>query len=233
MKSGSVVDISPLLSWIRTNLNDPSDFSMLRNKTVLLLAMATMARPVDLAILKRSSITFIEDYMKLTILGAKNDRSFKGILKHIRPSSCPDLCPVLSMRKWLEFVDPRPDAPLFYVKGQKLKPLSVDYLSSILRDSAKEAGIDCMAKDFRTTMTTRAAKAGMEPYQIMALGGWRNFDTVCRHYIRWNPSTDATDVLFGIKHLPDQPETSSLEVQSDEEEEGEGDELPIQVLSYE
>jgi hypothetical protein len=91
-ESGKVFDVAPLISWIRTDLKNPSDFTDMRKKIILLLTLATMARPDDLMILKRSSIIFIEDYFKMVLLGAKNDSNKRAIIKYVVPASQPDVC---------------------------------------------------------------------------------------------------------------------------------------------
>jgi hypothetical protein len=231
MKSGEVFDIQPLIQWIKTNLSDPSEFKEMRKKMILLLTLATMARPKDLAILKRSSIKFVGNHFKMILLGAKNDYHRRSILKYVMPSSHPELCPVITMKKWLNLIDKSPEAPLFCWEDPKSRPLKSSSISGIITKVTKAAGMENQAKDFRTTMATRAAKAGMKPLQIMALGGWKNFQTVCSHYIQWNPSEEATDVLFGLKDLPVQRDVSNLIIseEGDSREEG-GEEEPIQVI---
>jgi hypothetical protein len=129
----------------------------------------------------------------------------------------------------LNHIGSYPDAPLFCYKNNKDRPLKSNSISTIIVNLAKEANVECQAKDFRATMATIAAKAGMEPLQIMALGGWRNFQTVCAHYIHWNPQRDATDVLLGLRNPPPAIHSEPLiekENDSDEEEE-EGDSIQV------
>jgi hypothetical protein len=226
MESGKVVDIAPIVSWIRSNLSNPSEFEDMRTKTIVLITIATMARPKDLTVLKRSSIAFIEDYVKFTFLGIKNDRRRRSIQKRVVPASIPEICPVETLKRWLDLIGDDPDSPLFCKKFNLSAPIARSTISKAIKKVINESGVKCRPKDFRSTLTTIAAKAGMEPYQIMALGGWKNFQTVCNHYIHWNPRRDATNILLGLNELPNIPPSDLLSLEESEvfEEEKEEEE---------
>jgi integrase len=182
---GMLRDIAPIVSWIRSNLSNPSEFEDMRTKTIVLITIATMARPKDLTVLKRSSIAFIEDYVKFTFLGIKNDRRRRSIQKRVVPASIPEICPVETLKRWLDLIGDDPDSPLFCKKFNLSAPIARSTISKAIKKVINESGVKCRPKDFRSTLTTIAAKAGdgTVPDLVMALGGWKNFQTVCNHYI--------------------------------------------------
>lgn len=183
-KSGSILEIEKILEFVRTQLENPSDKLQIRDKAILLTMLATMGRPIDMTIIRMDGVTQQNGFITVTLLGAKNDRNRMGISKIIRPASVAAICPVKALLNWLNFRirehKARAFDPLFSHDNDK-SPLTPTRISTIISRFFKKADVRGQAKDIRSTMASRAAKAGFSPLEILKIGGWKNWQTVLDH----------------------------------------------------
>lgn len=167
----------------------PDDLLGVRDRAILLLGFSGGFRRSELVALDVQDIEFTSDGMVVTIKKSKTDQEGQGRRVGIPFGSAPMICPVRSMRAWLDAASIT-DGPVFrpvgrwgHVENARLNDRAVArmvkrYASAIGLDPQKVAG-----HSLRAGLATAAAKAGKSERAIMNQTGHRSVQTV-RKYIR-------------------------------------------------
>jgi integrase len=219
LKSATLFDIPQLINYIKTNLPSPSKLKDLRDKALLLLAIATMSRPDDLTHLKKEHVEFVGDRVHLSLLAVKNDYNMDAIKKTVSPCSDKTVCPVHTLAKWLEVASStglikNSNSFVFMNIQKKGGPLKTITITKLLKRFIIDSGApnSCSAKSVRTSAATQAAKEGLSPQQIMSMGGWKDLYVLAQHYIQHtDPPANSTDLLFSIPSSSPSQNTPTLD----------------------
>lgn len=84
---------------------DLSAAAGLRDRAVVLLGFALLARRSELAALNISDVLLVpEAGLEVTIRSSKTDQAARGVIRRIHYASRPEVCPVRAVRAWLEYL---------------------------------------------------------------------------------------------------------------------------------
>jgi integrase len=84
---------------------DPEKAAGLRDRAVILLGFAMLARRAELAALSISDIEHVHgEGLAVTIRASKTDQSARGVIRRIHYASAEAVCPVRAVLAWLEYL---------------------------------------------------------------------------------------------------------------------------------
>ena len=84
---------------------DPETTAGLRDRAVILLGFALLARRAELAALSISDIEHVHgEGLAVTIRASKTDQSARGVIRRIHYASAEAVCPVRAVLAWLEYL---------------------------------------------------------------------------------------------------------------------------------
>ena len=84
---------------------DPETAAGLRDRAVILLGFALLARRAELAALSVSDVEHVPgEGLAMTIRASKTDQSARGVVRRIHYASAEALCPVRAVLAWLEYL---------------------------------------------------------------------------------------------------------------------------------
>jgi integrase len=84
---------------------DPETAAGLRDRAVILLGFALLARRAELAALSISDIEHVHgEGLAVTIRASKTDQSARGVIRRIHYASAEAVCPVRAVLAWLEYL---------------------------------------------------------------------------------------------------------------------------------
>jgi integrase len=87
---------------------DPQTAAGLRDRAVVLLGFALLARRAELAALSVSDIEHARgEGLAVTIRASKTDQSARGLVRRVHYASAEELCPVRAVLAWLEYLAAR------------------------------------------------------------------------------------------------------------------------------
>jgi integrase len=87
---------------------DPETAPGLRDRAVILLGFALLARRAELAALSVSDVGHVPgEGLAVTIRASKTDQSARGVIRRIHYASAEALCPVRAVLAWLEYLAAR------------------------------------------------------------------------------------------------------------------------------
>ena len=208
--------------FLRWPDNDLLTIRDLRLKTLVLMALAFMLRPSDVAprgmlfdptvqdqrrmVFSTRQIEFGEDGgVTISFHGIKNDYLREGFTVSIPPASVPKIDPVEALRTYLmrtESVRPGLDLPVFLTLQRPFRALSSDSVARVLDDGIKAAGlVGYTAKSFRPTGATVAVNSGMDQDSARNIGRWRCREVFEEHYVHSKVSGSYTDKLLGCESV--------------------------------
>jgi len=166
----------------------------LRLKAIVLVMIAGLARPSDLARLDLDSLRDTGTDLWLWVWRAKNSGSGYSAPMVLRklPAGEALHCPVRALKCYLDRTallrpaTPPPESvrPVFIVSHRPFTGLSPDRISVLVRDFLRTLGVDASTYSIRKRATTAALEAGVAPSTVQAGGRWKNIDTMWSHYVR-------------------------------------------------
>jgi integrase len=180
-----------------------------RDRAVLLLGFALLARRSELAALNISDIEHVPgEGLEVIIRSSKTDQSARGVIRRIHYASRAEICPVRAVLAWLEFLSARgiTAGPLFTrvdrwgnVDGRaggryrsadardgRLRPQAI---GDIIAASCAAAGLgDRDTRRFtghsvRRGGATAMLRAGAEPLNVSRHGRWSDGSRVFSGYV--------------------------------------------------
>lgn len=173
---------------------DPATLAGRRDRVMIVLGFAMMARRSELAALRIGDITFTDDGLTTFIRSSKTDQEAAGAEVNIPNGVHPDTDPVRVVRTWLDTLTEHghTDGPLLrhINRWDQLQPggMSGAAINERVRKLAVEAGlpnaVTFTAHGLRAGGPTEAAKAGQPVSFIADHGRWSKNSTQVLEYIR-------------------------------------------------
>ncbi|MFF1684568.1 tyrosine-type recombinase/integrase [Streptomyces sp. NPDC058254] len=170
---------------------DPATLTGRRDRVMVVLGFAMMARRSELAALRIEDVTFTDDGLTVLIRKSKTDQEATGSEVNIPHGVHPDTDPVRVVRAWLDTLDGS-EGPLLRAinRWDQLQPggMSGAAINERVRKLAIEAGVPnaatFTAHGLRAGGPTEAAKAGQPVSFIADHGRWSKSSTQVLEYIR-------------------------------------------------
>ena len=182
-----ISDLKILIKAIDKQKND--EIKKLRDRTIILIGFSGGFRRNEIVSLNYDDLEFMPEGLKITLRRSKTDQYGEGTLKGLPYFDNPEYCPVLSIKKWLDFSKIN-TGPVFrrFNKGSKLseKRLTDQTVALLIKQYLKLAGIDSRSfsgHSLRSGFATSAAESGAEERTIMAMTGHKSTEMV-RRYIK-------------------------------------------------
>ena len=182
-----ISDLKILIKAIDKQKND--EIKKLRDRTIILIGFSGGFRRNEIVSLNYDDLEFMPEGLKITLRRSKTDQYGEGTLKGLPYFDNPEYCPVLSIKKWLDFSKIN-TGPVFrrFNKGSKLseKRLTDQTVALLIKQYLKLAGIDSRnfsGHSLRSGFATSAAESGAEERTIMAMTGHKSTEMV-RRYIK-------------------------------------------------
>ena len=151
--------------------------SKIRDKAIILLGFAGGFRRSELVSIDYEDLEFLSEGVKIFIKRSKTDQSGEGMIKAIPYFDNKNFCPVLALKKWIEFSQ---------IKFGKLFNISDKSVALIIKKYASITGLDPNkygGHSLRSGFATSAAESGAEERNIMAMTGHKTTQMV-RRYIQ-------------------------------------------------
>jgi site-specific recombinase XerD len=156
--------------------NKSRDF--VRNRALILIGFAGAFRRSELVSILIEDVDFVDEGVKILVKKSKTDQSGEGMIKAIPHFSNKDFCPVVSLKKWIEYLKiEKPSEKLVFSMSDKNVAL-------IIKKFTQKAGLDFTkyaGHSLRSGFATSVAEAGAEERQIMAMTGHKSNQMVRRY----------------------------------------------------
>ncbi len=149
----------------------------IRDKAIILIGFAGGFRRSELVNIYYEDIEFVREGIKIFIKRSKTDQSGEGMIKAIPYFDNKIYCPVLALKRWIEFSE---------IKSDKIFGISDKSVALIIKKYASQAGLDAnkySGHSLRSGFATSAADSGAEERNIMAMTGHKTTQMV-RRYIQ-------------------------------------------------
>ncbi|MGW4505675.1 tyrosine-type recombinase/integrase [Streptomyces sp. NPDC004436] len=185
------ITLGPLRAMV--DCTDAETAAGLRDRVMLVLGFAMMARRSELAALRMDDLRFTDDGLIVLIRMSKADQDAAGAEVHIPPGVHPATDPVRVVRAWLALL-----AANGITEGKLLRRvtswgaigdgISGDSINQRIRRLARQAGLPdadrYTAHGLRAGGPTEAAKAGQPVAFIAEHGRWSKTSPQIMEYIR-------------------------------------------------
>ena len=165
------------------------EIKKLRDRSIILIGFSGGFRRNEIVSLDYEDLDFVEEGLKINVRRSKTDQFGEGSLKGIPYFNNNKYCPVISIKKWINFSKIN-SGPLFrrFLKGTKLsyKRLTDQTVALLIKGYLSDIGIDSKnysGHSLRSGFATSAAESGAEERNIMAMTGHKSPEMV-RRYIR-------------------------------------------------
>jgi len=186
------ITLDPLRAMI--DATDPATLAGLRDRVLLVLGFAMMARRSELAALHSADVTFTDDGLVVLIRKSKTDKDAVGAEVTIPRGSHPDTDPVRVVQAWLAALAEHgvADGPLLHRINRwgQLQDggMSGAAVNERVRHLARAAGLQgaesFTAHGLRAGGPTEAAKAGTPVAFIAEHGRWSPMSPQVHEYVR-------------------------------------------------
>lgn len=161
----------------------------LRNRAALAVGFFGGFRRSELLALDMADVTFVPEGLRIVIRRSKTDQEGRGRTLGIPYSSVLSVCPVRSLREWLD-VAKIEEGPIFRSisqDGLEVLPsrLCTRQFADVVKSSAQRIGLQgkYAAHSLRAGLVTAAVGAKKNPKAIMAQTGHKTMDMIMR-YVR-------------------------------------------------
>jgi len=161
----------------------------LRDRAMLLVGFASACRNSEVLALERSDVELRDEGAILRIRKSKTDPDGTGALVEVYPGRSPELCPVGSLRTWLERSGIASGALFRNVTSSGRMPywaMSSSSFRLMVKARCQKAGLDpklYSAHSLRSGFATSASFAGKPLERIMQTTRHKSAD-VARQYVR-------------------------------------------------
>lgn len=179
-KSKKPIMIDDLKKLINYADQEKDKKTKLRNKALLLVGFCGAFRRSELVSIELEDLDFTKDGVKIFIKKSKTDQSGEGMFKALPYLNSSDLCPVVNLKKWLEFIVKLrlSDKKIFNMSDKNVALIVKKYVKKTGLDPAKYSG-----HSLRSGFATSTAESGAEERQIMSMTGHKSTQMV-RRYIQ-------------------------------------------------
>ena len=195
-----------LISDLRKMLDamPPEHPAYVRDRAVILLQWAMMARRSEIAALDVTDLAMVSDGIHVTVRKSKTDQEAAGEIVAVPYGSHPDTCPVRAVQAWLSRLG-QAEGPLFRPidrhgrmggdpqfagRSRDLLRITPQAIEVILRRAALQAGLPTgrgtgfTPHSLRAGGATEAYQQGGTPLAIARHGRWKDGSPVVLGYIR-------------------------------------------------
>ena len=200
--------------------NNELPVKMLRLKCIVLLALAFMLRPSDIApkamaydcdsdsfklfVFSRSQVTFSDEGVRIMFFGIKNDSSRDGFEVCIPSCDNVKLDPVSALHVYMsktKHLVSGDSHPVFIGLNRPYNAISAATVGSILAEAISLAGLDSSMftpKCFRPSGATKAVECGFDPEKVRRLGRWKTSSVFFEHYVFDKTPDNFCNELFEV-----------------------------------
>jgi site-specific recombinase XerD len=191
VKQAPPADVARLRAMV--DASDPDSTIGLRDRALLVLGFALMARRSELAGLDVADVAEVDEGLLVRIRRSKTDRDAVGADVAVPYGSHPETCPVRCVRAWLARLAGHGVAsgPLLRSvdrHGRIGGGLSGGGVRHVVKTAAAKAGLpgaeDFSPHSLRAGGATAAAKAGVPTATIARHGRWSETSPVVHAYVR-------------------------------------------------
>jgi len=167
----------------------PETTKGIRDKALLLIGLCAGFRRSELVSLNLGDVRFVREGMILTLRKSKTDQEQRGRDIGLPYARNPYLCPIQSLKAWLELADIKKGAIFRRVNrhGQVLDSRLTDQsIALIIKQYVEKLGLDSAGfagHSLRAGLVTSLALAGLSESAIMRQSGHKS-SAVLRRYIR-------------------------------------------------
>ena len=176
-KAKKPILINELKVIINAINEEKEEVKRFKNKSLILIGFSGGFRRSELVSIEYEDVEFVTEGVKIFVKRSKTDQSGEGMIKGIPYFNNKDFCPVIALKKWLEYSK---------IKNGKIFPISDKGVALIIKKYAELAGLDSgkyAGHSLRSGFATSAAESGAEERNIMAMTGHKTTQMV-RRYIQ-------------------------------------------------
>jgi len=178
-KSKKPILINELKEIIKTiESTEKNEIKRIRNKALILVGFAGGFRRSELVNIKLDDLEFTKEGLKIFIQRSKTDQSGEGMTKAIPYFKNKNLCPVISIKNWIEIIKNKTNSLVFDISDKLVAVLIKKYLQIAGFDKTKYSG-----HSLRSGFATVAADHGADEKSIMNMTGHKTTSMV-RRYIK-------------------------------------------------
>ncbi len=153
------------------------DEDKIRDKALILLGFAGGFRRSELVNIYHEDLEFVSEGVKILIKRSKTDQSGEGILKAIPYFDNQEFCPVVTLKKFINYkTNTNKQEKVFKISDKSVALIIKKYATKAGLDSTKYAG-----HSLRSGFATTAAEFGAEERNIMAMTGHKTTQMVRRY----------------------------------------------------
>ena len=167
-------DLKQIINVIDEEKNELKKY---QNKALILIGFAGGFRRSELVSIEYEDIDFVPEGVKITVIKSKTDQTGIGLTKAIPYFENKIYCPVISLKKWIEYSNIR-NGKIFKVSDKTVALTIKKYASIAGLDNSKYAG-----HSLRSGFATSTAEIGADERSIMAMTGHKTTQMV-RRYIQ-------------------------------------------------
>ena len=176
-KAKKPILINELKLIINAINEEKEEVKRFKNKSLILIGFSGGFRRSELVSIEYEDVEFVTEGVKIFVKRSKTDQSGEGMTKGIPYFKNKDYCPVIALKKWLEYSK---------IKNGKIFSISDKSVALIIKKYAELAGLDSgkyAGHSLRSGFATSAAESGAEERNIMAMTGHKTTQMV-RRYIK-------------------------------------------------
>ena len=176
-KAKKPILINDLKLIINAINEEKKEIKRFKNRSLILIGFSGGFRRSELVSIEYDDLEFVSEGVKIFVKRSKTDQSGEGMIKGIPYFKNKDYCPVIALKKWLEYSK---------IKNGKIFPISDKGVALIIKKYAELAGLDSgkyAGHSLRSGFATSAAESGAEERNIMAMTGHKTTQMV-RRYIQ-------------------------------------------------
>ena len=167
-------DLKKIINVINEEKNELKKY---QNKALILIGFAGGFRRSELVSIEYEDVDFVAEGVKITVTKSKTDQTGIGLTKAIPYFENKTYCPVISLKKWIEYSNIKNDK-VFKVSDKTVALTIKKYASIAGLDNSKYAG-----HSLRSGFATSTAEIGADERSIMAMTGHKTTQMV-RRYIQ-------------------------------------------------
>ena len=167
-------DLKQIINVIDEEKNELKKY---QNKALILIGFAGGFRRSELVSIEYEDVDFVPEGVKITVTKSKTDQTGIGLTKAIPYFENKTYCPVISLKKWIEYSDIK-YGKIFKVSDKTVALTIKKYASIAGLDNSKYAG-----HSLRSGFATSTAEIGADERSIMTMTGHKTTQMV-RRYIQ-------------------------------------------------
>ena len=167
-------DLKKIINVIDEEKNELKKY---QNKALILIGFAGGFRRSELVSIEYEDVDFVAEGVKITLTKSKTDQTGIGLTKAIPYFENKTYCPVISLKKWIEYSNIKNDK-VFKVSDKTVALTIKKYTSIAGLDNSKYA-----CHSLRSGFATSTAEIGADERSIMAMTGHKTTQMV-RRYIQ-------------------------------------------------